>query len=79
MACVLAAPRAWLQWPARALFVLAVVWYPISVALMGNLNLSGNNALPGSIWMGYTALLIVGPLSILALQLTVSAVVKLRS
>lgn len=79
LACVLAAPRAWLQWPARSLFALAVAWYPVSVALMGNLNLSGDNALSGSIWMGYTALLIAGPFSVMVLQLIVSAVVKLKS
>lgn len=62
------AATVWLRWPARVMLGLAMVWYPVSVALMGNLGLSGGKAAAGSVWTGYTVLLIVGPMLIMVTQ-----------
>lgn len=63
---------AWLLWPARLGLALAVVWYPVSVGLMGNPELSGADPFRGGIWLYYTLLLVFVPWLALLLRLTVA-------
>lgn len=54
---------------AWTLLALAALWLPVSFLLFGNVYLSNAGPLALRIWLGYTALLVLAPLSLLVAAL----------
>lgn len=71
-------PGSWLRWPAWLVVVLALVWFPVSVALLGNLRLSGGSGYGGVVWLYYSTGLVALPVVLLVFGLVARLVFRFQ-